>query len=443
MLQQVLIVSFLCSFSFSLELSECLHLLKRTTFNTEYNSLINCVESQDYDTYLSSLIIENYKGIDNNHSIYKPKIIRRQKDENRTGFTKRLRKEKISVKQWYLQKILNSNFQFKEKMVLFWHNHFTSALNKVQQPLLIYEQNKLFRKYALGNYKEFVHQIVENPAMLRYLDNVNNIKSKPNENLARELLELFTLGEGNYKEKDVKEVAKALTGYSLDKNLKFKFKKSQHNNQLKTFLGKTGNFDIHDIIDIIFQNDKVATLIVTKLYREFVGYHVDTKEVDRLSKIFIQNGFDIKVLMYELFRSKKFRAKESYHTLIKSPIEFIVGIVRTLDMEKMNIKIITNYCRILGQDVFNPPNVKGFKGEFSWINAHSLLNRKRFINILMREKAMKYNEENLFKEFTVISKNAERNAGYLLLSTNIFITPAKSFDMTLRNILLHPLYQLR
>ena len=348
----------------------------------------------------------------------------------------------MTLKEWWFRKMLKTDDPFLEYMVLFWHNHFTSSLKKVGQASLMYTQNKLFRKHALGNFSELLHAIIENPAMIIYLDNRGNKKGHPNENLARELLELFTMGEGNYNEREIKALARALTGYSVDKDLNFRFKKRIHDNDKKVIFGQEGNFDAHSIIDIILQNEVTSIFIVRKLWLTFIGDKPEVIEVERLAKFFRHNNYELKPLMLELLTSSYFTNISTRGTMIKSPIELIVGTLRSFDYNDFDTKTGVQFCRRLGQDLFDPPNVKGWSGGKNWINTNTLLIRKGFLNRLTRGDAMKHLKYDLFKP-TKAGENKEDRAAETLLPLKVLITPTPTFNQTLRTILQHPLYQLK
>jgi uncharacterized protein (DUF1800 family) len=432
------------------EFFECIHLLNRTSIGIGSKELNSCIEDKNYEVTLKKLFITSSK---NQNILYKKpnfakKIIKPYKkmkllnSEERKLFRKNLNRQKKNMKIWWMKKLLTTQTPFKEKMVLFWHNHFTSSLQKVRQPALIYKQNQLFRKYALGNFRDLLHQIIEDPAMLIYLDNRGNRKKHPNENFARELLELFTLGEGNYNEKDIKALAKALTGYSINKDMNFRFKKNIHDKSKKRFLGHYDNYNAHQLIDIILEQKATSLFIVTKLWKTFIRYDIDNIEVHRLAKVFRKNNYELKPLMMEILNSKFFRNSKNKGTMFKSPIEFIVGTLRTFKYLDFNPKIALKYSKRLGQNLLDPPNVKGWTGGKNWINTNTLLIRRQFINRLTKRDNIKHLN---FDIFNVVKskKNISSKAVNILLPINVFITPENDFNKTLKSILQHPLYQLK
>jgi len=360
----------------------------------------------------------------------------------RKAFRKKKHESHIALKKYWMEQMLKTDDPFLEKMVLFWHNHFTSSLKKVGQASLLCQQNQLFRAYAFGNFADLLHAIVEDPAMLIYLDNRGNRKGHPNENLARELLELFTLGEGNYSEDDIKALARALTGYSIDKNFHFLFRKRIHDHGQKVFLGKAGDFSAHDIIDIILEQKTTSLFIVKKLWHAFIDDAPNTEEVERLAEIFRENHYELKPLMQALLTSAYFTDPGRRGTMTKSPVELIVGTLRSFDYVNFDSRAAIQFSRRLGQDLFDPPNVKGWSGGKNWISTNTLLIRKGLLNRLTRGDAMKDLKYDLFIPLKEGESREERTAE-ILLPVKVFLTPAPKFNQTLRTVLQHPLYQLK
>ncbi len=427
---------------------QCKHLLNRTSFGVDKHQLSTCMQHDDYKSAVKALVfkdrtVEITNTVQCAKQIIRPSgKIRDLNSTERKVFRKLKRNSHIALKKYWFEKILRTDDPFLEKMVLFWHNHFTSSLKKVGQASLMCGQNQLFREYALGNFAEFLHAIIEDPAMLIYLDNRASKKGHPNENLARELLELFTLGEGHYSEDDIKAFARALTGYSVDKNFKFLFKKRIYDKGRKKFMGQSDNFNAHDIIDIILQQEATSIFIVEKLWLTFIDYAPHTKEVQRLAKLFRQNNYEIKPLMQAILTSPYFTDPSTRGTMIKSPIELIVGTLRSFQYDTFDSQTGIQYTRRLGQNLFDPPNVKGWIGGESWINTNTLLIRRGFLNRLTRGDAMKDLKLDLLTP-VIKEKSKEERAAETLLPIKVFITPAPQFQQTLRTILQHPLYQLK
>jgi uncharacterized protein (DUF1800 family) len=289
------------------------------------------------------------------------------------------------LKVWWLAEMLGTPSPFSERMTLFWHNHFVSSLRKVRAPQLMYQQNLLLRRHALGNFGDMLHAVIRDPAMIVYLDNASNRKGAPNENLARELMELFTLGEGNYTERDVKEAARALTGLSIDgESGQFVFRRAAHDDGTKTVLGRTGEHDGEDLIDILLAHPRTAEHIVAKLWREFVSPDPDPAEVRRIAQRFRESRYDIRTAMRMLLGSEAFYAPANRATLVKSPVELIIGTLRQFSFDVADPFPFVIFARQLGQDLLAPPNVKGWPGGEAWINSTTLLARKQLLERLFR-----------------------------------------------------------
>lgn len=299
-----------------------------------------------------------------------------------------IREKSKSLKAWWYQEMINTSSPLTERMTLFWHNHFTSSLRKVRWPPLLYRQNLLLRKHALGNFRDLLKDIAKDPAMLLYLDNARNFKNKNNENFARELLELFTLGEGHYSEQDIREAARAFTGWTVNRRTtKFRVARFRHDNGDKTFLGYHGNFNGDDIIEIILKQPQVSEFIVSKLWYEFISPELDEAEVERLATLFRKNNYEIKPLMREIFLSKYFMDIDNRGVLVKSPVDLLVGTVRMfkLKLKQEDMLKLAGAGKHMGQDIFDPPNVRGWKPGEAWIDANSLLIRQNIIKKITKK----------------------------------------------------------
>ncbi len=448
MKREILFFLLLFSFATATEFEQCAHLLNRTSFGITESSIVSCLEDKNYEATVKRLLdmpqaqepipLPDFaSGL-----ILPPKKFKKLNAEERKAFNKKRRQQQIALKQWWIKKMLTTSTPFRERMVLFWHNHFTSSIRKVQQPALMYRQIQLFRSYAVGNFAQLLHRIIEDPAMLIYLDNRANRKKHPNENLARELLELFTMGEGHYNEKDIKEVARSLTGYSLDKKRNFRFRKKQHDKGEKIIFGQKGNFDAHQMVDLVLEQNATAIFVVRKFWKAFVSDDPHEQEIDRIASIFRKNRYELKPMLYALFTSSSFTDPSNRGTMVKSPAELTIGTLRTFNRTDFNPKIVMQYCRRLGQDILSPPNVKGWPGGREWINANTLLIRKEFLSRLTRGKEMEKLDDALFRN-PLIADSPEEGAAKTLLSIRVFLTPAHRFDATLQTILQHPLYQLK
>ena len=285
----------------------------------------------------------------------------------------------------WLDEMINSQAQFREKMSLFWHGHFACRVINIyyQQQLL-----DIVRTDAFGKFSDLLRGVSKSPAMLQFLNNQQNKKKHPNENFAREVMELFTMGRGNYTENDVKEAARAFTGWGFNLQGEFMFRPFQHDTGSKTFLGKTGNFDGDDIIDILLEQKQTAIFISKKMYRFFVNEKVDNEKVMWLANRFYESGYDIEKLMNDIFTSDWFYKEKNIGTKIKSPIELIAGIRRLLPLQLQNDNAQLLFQRALGQILFYPPNVAGWPGGKSWIDSSTLMLRLRIPQIITANEAI-------------------------------------------------------
>ena len=287
------------------------------------------------------------------------------------------------LQNWWVKHFLVTESPFLERMTLFWHNHFPSSIAKTQQVSMLHQQNLLLRKHALGNFAQLLHAIAKDPAMLVYLDGYVSIEEEPNENFGRELLELFTVGIGHYTENDMREAARAFTGWSIDDRTgRYIFNANDHDKGIKTFLGKRGHFNGSDIINILLQHPRTAERIAEKMWNEFINdSKPDANIVKQWANAFRKSNYDIKTLLKEVLTSQAFWAIPNRGALIKSPIELTIGTLRTLPYSAAHIDLSHN-LNIMGQGVFAHPSVKGWEGGQNWISTQSLLRRNSMMNNL-------------------------------------------------------------
>ncbi len=266
-----------------------------------------------------------------------------------------------------------------ERISLFWHDHFacTSKL-----PMLAHNQLQTIRDHALGNFREMVHAISRDVSMIRYLNNQQNKKGKPNENFARELMELFTIGRGHYTEKDIKESAKAFTGWSSNLKGEFVFKKRQHDFGNKNFMGVSGDLNGEDIVNILLNEKQTSIFITTKIYKYFVNQRTDERRIRQLADRFFKSDYDIGDLMKTIFSSDWFYDEKNIGTKIKSPVELMAGILRQLQVDMDDAMSMRFIQKALGQSLFDPPNVAGWPGGKSWIDNSTLMLRLNLVNYL-------------------------------------------------------------
>ncbi|HWB53241.1 MAG TPA: DUF1800 domain-containing protein [Tepidisphaeraceae bacterium] len=276
--------------------------------------------------------------------------------------------------QWWLTRMAYGPNPMQEKLTLFWHGHFTTSARDERSATAMWQQNELLRRMSAGNYKEFVHLISKDPAMLDYLNNEQNRKQHPNENYAREVMELFTLGIGNYTEQDVREGARAFTGWAHDGD-EFIFRKYFHDDGIKTFLGQTGNFDGDDVINIIFEQPACPRFISKELFEWFVRPAPDPSLVNSMAEVLKENNWELRPLLRTMLTSKIFYHPDTIGVQIKCPIQLVVGTTRQLNVEIPRLRGIAGALQQMGQVPFYPPNVRGWPGGNSWISTSSLFVR--------------------------------------------------------------------
>ena len=282
----------------------------------------------------------------------------------------------LELRGWWLQRMTHGPRPLQEKLVLFWHGHFATSVEKVRNPYYMWRQNELFRRLATENWQHLLTEAGKDPAMLIWLDQAQSRKDHPNENFAREVMELFALGEGHYTEKDITEGARALTGWSLEPaEQKFIFRPRIHDDGVKTFLGRTGNLNGDDVIAIIVAQPQAARFITAKLWNYFAG-EVPSPELNgALDDVFRASGNNFNPFLRTIFRSQEFYSDSIIRNQVKSPVQWLVGSVRMLECDLPPAIASYGMLRQLGQDLFAPPNVKGWDGGVTWITTNTLLTR--------------------------------------------------------------------
>jgi uncharacterized protein (DUF1800 family) len=279
-----------------------------------------------------------------------------------------------AAKFWWFNRMLYTQRPLQEKLTLFWHNHFATANSKVGNAVLMLNQIQLFREYGLGSFETLLQKVTRDPAMLIWLDNRQNRKGATNENWAREVQELFTVGIGNYTEQDIKEAARAFTGHTLDRDLQYVFNKAQHDTGKKTFQGQTGDFDADDVLGILVRHTATARFVTQKLFTFFVYDSPDSSTIDRLANTFVTSNFDIRSVLRDIFSGPEFLSPQAFHGQIKSPIDLVAGSLKSLNVQNVGPDA-TQILRRMGQDLLNPPDVSGWKGGSAWINSTTLFER--------------------------------------------------------------------
>jgi uncharacterized protein (DUF1800 family) len=299
-------------------------------------------------------------------------------------------KEKIKeLNLLWLDKMADSQTAFREKMTLFWHGHFACQSANI---FFVQLQHNAIRKHALGKFGDLLMEISKSAAMLEFLNNKQNRKDSPNENFAREVMELFTLGRGNYTENDIKNAAKAFTGWSFDQDGSFKMRLRQHDGGQKTFMGKTGNFSGEEILKMLLENKQTAIYITTKIYKYFVNENTETSVnqaiIAQLADKFYNSEYNIGKLMEEIFTADWFYEDSNIGTRIKSPIELIVGLRKQLGITFQDKDAQLLIQKVLGQVLFYPPNVAGWKEGKSWIDSSTLMLRILLAGMLFKSEGI-------------------------------------------------------
>ena len=330
-------------------------------------------------------------------------ILRRNSTRNRV--------ELADLKAWWLQQMIDAKAPLREQMTLFWHGHFTSGTNKVFSLAQgFYQQNETWRKHALGNFRDFVEAVTLDPAMMSYLDLERSNKTHPNENYARELMELFTLGVGNYTEKDVLEVARALTGWTLDappgtvivkrptapdrlvfpsitrEGLVPTFVPQWHDDGDKTIFGHSGRFGLKETLDAIVAQPACGRHLAGKLISYFGAHDPEGKLRERMALAFRSGKYEIRPMLEVLFTAPEFYAREARGNQIKGPVRLLVGACRDLRLQVKATPALAQFTAPLGQELFNPPTVKGWTAGKSWITASTLALRCRLGEMLVEGK---------------------------------------------------------
>jgi uncharacterized protein (DUF1800 family) len=297
----------------------------------------------------------------------------------------RYRKDLLDMNTGWVNTMTNSKAQLRQKLTFFWHGHFAC---RSRNAFFSQELFNGIQKHALGNFGDLLKVVSKSPAMLQFLNNQQNRKARPNENFAREVMELFTLGRGNYTEKDIKEAARAFTGWEFTPQGSFNFRKATHDDGEKTVFGKTGNFDGDDILNLLLEKEQTALYITEKIYKFFVNEKLNKENVQWLASRFYKNQYDITSLLNDIFTSTWFFEEKNIGNKIKSPIELLVGIKRMLPLQTANENAVAVLQRALGQVLFVPPNVAGWPGGKSWIDSSTLMLRLQIPQLFAAEEIL-------------------------------------------------------
>lgn len=406
------------------------HLYKRAGFGIPINELA-AKQNKSYDELAKSLIDDSksFTSLSLPSDSYVDADYEKRKKlsrDERQELRKRNRENIRKINTEWLEKMSTDKAVLREKMTFFWHGHFAckSPVSRFNE-----QQNNLLRKHALGNFREMVMDVSKDPAMLQFLNNQQNRKKSPNENFARELLELFTIGRGNYSEDDIKNAAKCFTGWGYNSEGEYVFREKQHDFGDKSFMGKTGNFSGEDIINMVLNNRKTAEFIAGKIYKFFVNDNIDSEIVKELADNFYSSNYDIGKLMYEIFSSDWFYDEKNIGAKIKSPVELLAGMSKVYNIKFENPKSVLYMERAMGQTLLNPPNVGGWASGKNWIDTSSMMFRMKLPEIIFKSSNLdfeiKEDAEDLIENDVKI-KNANKKLNKSV-KTTINLQPYVSF----------------
>jgi len=346
------------------------HLFRRAAFGA---SRLDLDQHGDKPPAAIAAILVNYQDVPND-------ALEARLEAANLDMTKR-----DALQRWWLLRMMYSTRPFEERMTLFWHGLLTTAFTKVNKPDLLLQQNDFLRRNALGSFRDILVGISKDPAMLIWLDGATNRKGKPNENYARELMELFSMGIGNYTEDDVREGARALTGWTLagakEGPTEAVFRAAQHDDGQKTFLGQTGNFGLEEIVDIIVKQPATAQYLSRRLFSFFAYPDPEPQVIQPLVDAYFASGYSVKAMVEQLFALPAFYSPRAYRAIVSSPVDFIVGMARTLDIET-DATGLPGAMASMNQQLFNPPDVSGWDGGMTWLNGSTWFARMNLVNRL-------------------------------------------------------------
>jgi len=357
------------------------HLLNRTMFGakvSQVNTVAGLTPAEAVDLLFQPIALPDPPGA----------WVTEAPDYNSTYNSQRM----AQLRTWWVRLMYEQPVSIKEKLILFWHNHFVSEGGTVIIPQYMYIQNTIFRQLAFGNFRDMAKQATRDPAMLIYLDGRYNVVGNPNENYARELLELFTMGIGNYSEIDIREAARALTGWILS-GLNSVFVPSRHDYANKSFLGQTGNFNDEDIVNIVFNQPVTAKFICRKLYKAFVhesgNMAYANQVIDEMANILRGNNYELEPLLKILFKSKLFYSDDILSSILKSPLDLMLGAIKQMniifDPSFINTRLnfVIAQASTAGQYILEPPNVQGWVGYRQWLSTLSMPTRTAFLESIV------------------------------------------------------------
>ena len=342
------------------------HLLRRTGFGANPHELA-MYEGMGFDTAVDHLV--NYQTLDNSTVPARPDIVLSYENSEYGDLD--------TIQWWWLSRMVNTSRPLEEKMTLFWHNHFATGFSKVGNPYLMYVQNKFLRANALGNFKDLLLGITSDPAMLIWLDGNYNEKGNPNENYAREVMEVFSTGRGLYTEDDVKAGARAFTGFVVNDDGTSSFVPSRHDSGSKTFLGQTGYFGPDDVVDILVSHPATASNLATELFSFFAYPNPSSETVSKFAQVYLDSNGNIRSVVEAILRSDEFRSADAYLAQVKSPVEFVATALRSTGATADQGSTLDSLS-YMGQTLLDPPTVFGWPSGTNWIDSASVFERYNF-----------------------------------------------------------------
>ena len=392
------------------------HLLRRAGFGGTPDEISRYARMQPHDAVESLIHFPDTTRLPEPDNIYDPfggmNALMAPMAGDRKAFMQQAREQSraslMSMQTWWLNRMLTTPAPLQEKMTLFFHGHFTTAaIQKGIWPSYVWNQNQLYRSSALGNLRDLTLAVSKDPAMLIYLDNASSNKNHPNENYARELMELFTLGHGNYSEEDIRQSARAFTGWSVNRRSGAFFDNARaHDDGSKTFLGQTGNFSGDDIVRIIYQQPACARFWASSLLSYIVYNDPEPELIDQVAAVIRKNDYNLAPVMSVLLQSNVFFSPRAYRAIVKSPVEFVVGIHKSLALSSVEPTALRALNQ-MGQILFYPPNVAGWPGGETWLTSQTMIARQNYVVALTNSQMM--NQSSWMQALPMDAKSAARS----------------------------------
>lgn len=417
------------------------HLYWRTGFGISYQDVLERTGQDSAILYSeiweSTNAYKPLKTIDSDSWLSKPLTGNQPKEKREQYYGDRRDTVKRLNRVWF-NELMKPGSELREKMSLFWHDHFAC---EESNPYLAQGLVNTIRENSLGNFKTLLLAVSRHPAMIGYLNNQQNRKANPNENFGRELLELFTIGKGNYSEHDIKEAARAFTGWQfrLEEDWEFYFNQEDHDSDMKSFMGQTGNFGGENIIDILLSKQETANFISRKVYRYLVKDEINETHVSELGKKFFESGYEISALLDGIFLSDWFYGDDIIGAKVKTPHEYMIGLTRVLNIQYPKQYPINYIQELLGQELFYPPNVGGWPKGLEAINNFTLLFRMKLPEIMLKDVEVGSRTEFLATEdYLHIYHRITGTTDVTSLYTNFEQEDSDKMFLALANYLLQP-----